>query len=73
MFFRKMLFFQDTGLVLTTSKKMQNKVVVKVGACFKWVLVVSKRFNVAVNDFDTMTSASSSQVLIVTELIISGT
>ena len=52
---------------------MQNKVVVKVGACFKWVLVVSKRFNVAVNDFDTMTSASSSQVLIVTELIISGT
>ena len=42
-------------------------------ARYKWVLVVTKLFNMAVNDFDAKQSARYSRVLAVTELVLSGT
>ena len=42
-------------------------------ARYKWVLVVTKLFNMAVNDFDTKQPARYSRVLVVTELVLSGT
>ena len=42
-------------------------------ARYKWVLVVTKLFNIAVNDFDAKQSARYSRVLVVTELVLSGT
>ena len=42
-------------------------------ALYKWVLVVTKLFNMAVNDFDAKESARYSWVLAVTELVLSGT
>ena len=42
-------------------------------ARYKWMLVVTKLFNMAVNDFDAKESARYSRVLTVTELILSGT
>ena len=38
-------------------------------ARYKWVLVVTKLFNSAVNDFDAKKSACYSSVLFVTELV----
>ena len=49
---------------LTTSKET---------ARYSRVLVVTKLFNMAVNDFDAKNSARYSQVLVVTELVLSGT
>ena len=49
-------------VTLTTSKKMQKK-----------LLVVTKRFKIAVNDFDAMKSVHCSWVLVVTELFEGGT
>ena len=42
-------------------------------ARYKWVLVVTKLFNMVVNDFDAKQSARYSRVLVVTELVLSGT
>ena len=42
-------------------------------ARYKWVLVVTELFNMAVNDFDAKQSACYSRVLVVTELVLSGT
>ena len=42
-------------------------------AHYKWVLIVTELFNIAVNDFDAKKSAHCSQVLVVTELVVSGT
>ena len=42
-------------------------------ARYKWVLAVTELFNIAVNDFDAKKSAHCSQVLVVTELVVSGT
>ena len=42
----------------------------KEAACCKWVLVVTK---VSVNNFDVKKSTRFSQVLVVTELVVSGT
>ena len=42
-------------------------------ARYKWVLVVTKLFNMAVNDSDAKQSARYSRVLVVTELVLSGT
>ena len=39
----------------------------------KWVLVVTKLFNMVVNDFDAKQSAHYSRVFVVTELVLSGT
>ena len=44
----------------------------KVGT-LKWILIVTKHFNVAVNDFDAKKSAQCSWVLLVTGLVVSGT
>ena len=40
---------------------------------YKWVLVVTKLFNMVVNDFDAKQSSRYSQVLVVNELVLSGT
>ena len=40
---------------------------------YKWVLVVTKLFNMVVNDFDAKQSARYSRVLVVNELVLSGT
>ena len=40
---------------------------------YKWVLIVTELSNIAVNDYDTKKSAHCSQVLVVTELVVSGT
>ena len=45
----------------------------KENARYKWVLVVTELFNMAVNDFDAKKSARYSRVLAVTELVLSGT
>ena len=42
-------------------------------ARYKWVLLVTELFNMAVNDFDAKQSARYSRVLVVTELVLSGT
>ena len=42
-------------------------------ARYKWVLVVTKLFNMVVNDFDAKQSARYSRVLVVNELVLSGT
>ena len=42
-------------------------------ARYKWVLVVTKLFNIVINDFDAKQSARYSRVLVVTELVLSGT
>ena len=42
-------------------------------ARYKWVLVIDELFNMAVNDFDGKKSAPYSRVLVVTELVVSGT
>ena len=42
-------------------------------ARYKWVLVVTELFNMAVNDFDAKQSARYSRVLVVNELVLSGT
>ena len=55
-------------LPLTTSEMMQKKLL----RC-KWVLVVTKLFNTAVNDVDAKKSARFSWVLVVTELVVSRT
>ena len=39
---------------------------------YKWVLVVTDHFNMAVNDFDSEQSACYSRMLVVTELVLSG-
>ena len=38
----------------------------------KWVLIVTKLFNTAVNDFGVDKSARCSRVLVITELVASG-
>ena len=48
---------------------MQKKLLV----IYKWVIIVTELFNVAVNYFDAKKSASCSRVLVVTELVVSGT
>ena len=45
----------------------------KVTAGFKWVLIVTKLFIIVVNDSDAKKSACCSRVLVVTELVGSGT
>ena len=47
---------------------MQKKLLVKKG-----VFIVTELFNIAVNNFDAKKSARCSRVLVVTELVISGT
>ena len=42
-------------------------------ACDKWLLVVTKLLNIAINDFDGKKSAGCSRVLVVTELVVHGT
>ena len=42
-------------------------------ARYKWVLVVTELFNMAVNDFDAKQSTCYGRVLVVTELVLSGT
>ena len=42
-------------------------------ACYKWLLIVTELFNMAVNDFDAKQSPRYSRVLVVTELVLSGT
>ena len=55
---------------LATSAKMQKKLLILSG--FKWELVATELFNIAVNDFDAKTSARFSLVLLVTKLAVSG-
>ena len=50
-------------LLLTTAKTTRKKL----------VLVVSKLFNTIVNDFDLQKSAPNIQVLVTSELVVSGT
>ena len=40
---------------------------------YKWVLVVTGLFNIAINDFNVKKSARYSQVFVVAELVTSGT
>ena len=62
------MFLTHTHWVpLTTSKKMQKKLLV-ISVCS-----LTELFNTAANDFDGKKSAGSSWVLIVTELVVSGT
>ena len=42
-------------------------------ARYKWVLVVTELFNMAVSDFDAKQSACYSRMFFVTELVLSGT
>ena len=53
---------------LTTSKKMQKKLLLVGG----WVFIVTELFNTAINEYGAMKSARYSRVLIVLELVISG-
>ena len=41
-------------------------------ARYKWVFVVTKHFNIAVNYFDAKKSVRYSQVLVVNELLLAG-
>ena len=42
-------------------------------AHYKWVLVVTELFNIAINDFDIKKSSRYSQMFVVAELVTSGT
>ena len=61
------LHFTTQWFPLTTSKKMQKKI------SFKWVLVVTELFNIAVNYFSPTKSVHYNQVLVVTKRHVSGT
>ena len=42
-------------------------------SCCKWMLIVTGLFNIAVNDFDAKECAGYNCMVVVTELVVSGT
>ena len=60
-------------ILLHTGSRLQRVKRCKRNCSFKWVLTATELFNIAVNLFDAKKSARYSLVLVVTELVVSGT
>ena len=70
---QKLLFHRFVKINFTLGPAYNEEKDAKETARYKWVHVVTKLFNMAVNDFDAKESARYSRVLAVTELVLSGT